>query len=622
MEKGSMFNIYDFGAIGDGVTDNAVFIQAAIDACHESGGGNVVIPGGGVFLSGPFCFKSNVNLVVEANAILKASTDESLYTESAFKENRSEGSLWISGFEAHRIGISGRGVIDGQGTQFMVNEEKTHYNYRIENNVDMRPHLLTLIGCHSITIKDVTFKNAAYWCIHPVGCEDVLITGVRILNSLKVRNCDGIDPDHCRNVRISNCYIESADDCICPKTRREYEEYGPTENMTVTGCTLVSTSCAIKLGSENVSGIRNIVFSSIVINASNRALGIQNRDEGVIENIQFNNIIIESRLFADVWWGKAEPISVTAFKRPKGALARFARGETEGRIGPVRNIGFHNINATSENGIYVCGCPESRPSNIFFDNVSITLSKTTHYQGGMYDRRPCNVEGIVREKTAGFFIQEADDVRIRDCRVVWGENQPAYYGEALKQRAVVGLEISGFQERNKKRTSKQKPVLFFDCGDTLIDEGTEVKDEHGISLDAELIPGGDVLIRTLAERGYTMALVADGYTDTFKNLLGKYGLYDYFSAYAISQEVGVCKPDPRMFLKVLDDLQISEEGRDNVWMIGNNLARDIKGANRLGLVSVWLDWAPRRSKIPADQWEIPNHTVKTPLEIIDLLDLL
>lgn len=446
-----MFNIRDFGALGDGLTNNDKAIQAAVDACHESGGGDVLIPGGGVFLSGPFRFRSNVNLVVEAGAVLRADTDESLYTESAFKENRSEGSLWISGFEAHRIGISGRGIIDGQGTAFMVNEEKTHYDYKIENDVDMRPHLLTLIGCHNITIRDVTFRNAAYWCIHPVGCEDVLISGVRILNSLKVRNCDGIDPDHCRNVRISDCRIESADDCICLKTRREYAEYGPTENITVTGCTLVSTSCAVKLGSENVSGIRNIVFSSIVISASNRALGIQNRDEGVIENIQFNNIIIESRLFADVWWGKSEPISVTAFKRPGDALVRFAPNETEGRVGPVRNIGFHDITASGENGIYVCGCADSRPENIFFDNVSIRLSKTTRYPGGMYDRRPCIGEGIVREKTAGFFIQEADDVRIRHCRVVWGDNQPEYFGEALKQREVDGLEISGFQEKNRKR---------------------------------------------------------------------------------------------------------------------------------------------------------------------------
>ncbi len=165
-----------------------------------------------------------------------------------------------------------------------------------------------------------------------------------------------------------------------------------------------------------------------------------------------------------------------------------------------------------------------------------------------------------------------------------------------------------------------KPILFFDCGDTLIDEGTEVKDSRGISVDGELIPGGDELIRTLAERGYTMALVADGFVDTFKNLLGKFDLYKYFSAYAISETVGADKPDRRMFDKALADLSLTERDAENVWMIGNNLERDIKGANKLGMTTVWLDWAPRRSKIPADKWEEPDYTIKTPLELLQVLE--
>lgn len=164
-----------------------------------------------------------------------------------------------------------------------------------------------------------------------------------------------------------------------------------------------------------------------------------------------------------------------------------------------------------------------------------------------------------------------------------------------------------------------KPILFFDCGDTIIDEGTEIKDERGVSLDADLIPGGDELIRTLAEQGYVMALVADGYVDTFRNLLGKYDLYELFSAYSISEVVGVCKPDARMFNTAVDQLGINDVPAQDIWMIGNNLARDIRGANQLGFVSVWLDWAPRRSKTPADSLEVPDHTIHEPLELLDLL---
>ena len=184
------YNIADFGAVGDGETDNALAIQNAIDTCNAVGGGRVLVPAGGAFRAGPFELKSYVELHVQASASLVASTDETLYVETPFR-NRSEGGMWIKAVDAERISITGTGTIDGQGTEFMVDEEPTHYNYKLEDGIDNRPHLLTLIGCRQVTIRDVTFANAAYWCIHPAGCQDVLIHGVRVLNSLKVRNCDG-----------------------------------------------------------------------------------------------------------------------------------------------------------------------------------------------------------------------------------------------------------------------------------------------------------------------------------------------------------------------------------------------------------------------------------------------
>ncbi len=438
------FFITDFGAVGDGKTDNAAVIQGTIDACHANGGGRVIIPTGGVFTSGPFQLKSYVDLYLEPNAVLRASTDESLYTESPF-QNQAEGSMWISAREVHHISITGTGVIDGRGTDFMESEEPTHYNYKFVDGIDRCPHLLTLIGCNNVTIREVTFANAAYWCVHTAGCQDVLIQGVRVLNSLKVRNCDGMDIDHCRNVRISNCYIESADDCICLKNRRDYAAYGPCENIAITGCILTSTSCALKLGSENMDAMRNIVVDTCVIHASNRGLGIQNRDEGCIENVLFSNIIIESRLFADVWWGKAEPIYITAFRRAPGTAYRFPEGKSEGTIGKVRNIRFQNILCSSENGVYIAGCPESRIEEVVLENVRVAIEKTTSYPGGLYDRRPCDVEGIIRHPTAGFFVTRADDIVLRNCRVVWGANPPDYYGRALEACEVSGLEVQNFK---------------------------------------------------------------------------------------------------------------------------------------------------------------------------------
>ncbi len=162
-------------------------------------------------------------------------------------------------------------------------------------------------------------------------------------------------------------------------------------------------------------------------------------------------------------------------------------------------------------------------------------------------------------------------------------------------------------------------AVLLDCGDTLVDEGTEVKTVEGVSLRAELIPGAAELMHALKAGGYPLALVADGPAATFPNNLGPYGLYDLFDVYAISAEVGCEKPERDIFLAALDALRIPAGEYGAVVMVGNNLERDIAGANVLGLISVWLDWAPRRPKIPATELEQPDFTIKTPLGLLDVL---
>ncbi len=162
-------------------------------------------------------------------------------------------------------------------------------------------------------------------------------------------------------------------------------------------------------------------------------------------------------------------------------------------------------------------------------------------------------------------------------------------------------------------------AILFDSGDTIVDEGTEIKDEYLVVQEASLIPGAAETVQALKALGYPLALVADGPVGTFTNVLGHYKLLPLFDALAISGQVGVEKPDPRMFHCALDQLAIPREAYGQVLMVGNNLERDIKGANQLGLVSVWLDWAPRRSKIPADESEQPCYTIKKPLDLLGLV---
>jgi Glycosyl hydrolases family 28 len=443
-----VYDVKKYGAKGDGKTNDAVAIQKAIDACSKTGG-RVLFSAPFTFLSGPITVKSGIDLHLEAGAKLLASPDEKLYTKSAFRSNPGEGTIWIGGENVENFSISGTGEIDGNGISFMGEELEDSYVLKPFTVLDPRPHVLTIIGGKNIRIRDVHIGNSAYWTIHLVGCNDVVISGITLLNSLKVRNSDGIDLDHCKNVRISDCYIESGDDCICLKNRREFEEFGACENITVTNCTMTSSSCAIKIGSENMDAIRQVVFNNCIIKNSNRALGIQNRDEGTVSDVIFSNIIIEGRLTTDTWWGKAEPIYITAYRRAKGnhkdANWRFPKGAVEGKVGEIKNIYFSNIQCTGENGVYVSAESKDKIKNIVFDNVSVFIDKTTIHEGGIYDRRPSELEGFVKGSTAGFYFDSAEKIKMQNCSVTWGKNKPDYFTYAVESKNVDSLIINNLE---------------------------------------------------------------------------------------------------------------------------------------------------------------------------------
>ncbi|MCH5236902.1 MAG: glycoside hydrolase family 28 protein [Muribaculaceae bacterium] len=419
--KESDYNVMRFGAKGDGITDDAAAIQKAIDECSENGGGSVIFPSAKTFMSGPIHLRSNVNLHFSPNARLIANPDEGIYSESAFGDNRGEGMMWISGKDIENFSISGTGIIDGNGVAFMGEELDDSYELKPVTDFDPRPHLLTLVNARKVNISDVTICNSAYWTIHLVGCYDVAINHISLLNNLKIRNGDGIDVDHSRKVRITGCFIESGDDCICLKNRREYEEYGSCHDIVVTNCIMTSRSCAVKIGSENMDSIYRVLFDNCIITDSNRGIGIQNRDEGTVSDVTFSNMIVGCHLFSDVWWGKSEPIYVTSYPRAVGnhkdAGWRFPKGAKEGKCGEVSDIRFLNITCKTENGIFLgCDTP-GKVNDLYFDNVILDLVKETDYEGGVYDKRPCVGEGFAQAPVYGILGENVSGITIGNFKV-------------------------------------------------------------------------------------------------------------------------------------------------------------------------------------------------------------
>ena len=165
----------------------------------------------------------------------------------------------------------------------------------------------------------------------------------------------------------------------------------------------------------------------------------------------------------------------------------------------------------------------------------------------------------------------------------------------------------------------KKLIIFTDSGDTIIDEATQVYDGRHIVQEAKFIPEADKVLRQLHEEGYTIALVADGEWDSFQNVYRRTGLDDCFDAWVVSEVVGQQKPAAIMFETAYEKLGLTEADKSRIVMIGNNLKKDVAGANRQGLISVWLDWSPRYfHTVEEPDWQ-PDYTVHTPLELLELI---
>lgn len=162
-------------------------------------------------------------------------------------------------------------------------------------------------------------------------------------------------------------------------------------------------------------------------------------------------------------------------------------------------------------------------------------------------------------------------------------------------------------------------IIFTDSGDTIIDEATQVFDDKGIVTRADFIPGADKVLTDLQKEGYRIALVADGEWDSFQNVYRENGLGYCFEQWIVSEVVGEQKPARSMFDTAMDKMKLTETDKPFIVMIGNNLKKDIAGANRYGITSIWLSWSPRYfHTVEQPDWQ-PDYTVSTPEELKALI---
>ena len=295
------YNALQQGAVGDGRTLNTKSLQSAIDALHEKGGGQLYFPAGR-YLTGSLQLKSNVTLYLEKEAVLLGSTSPYDYpgfsTEKELKVNNDhfdQALIYVEG--AENIDITGEGCIDGQGRELALTIDSLHhtgelvdkhYNtYRKRPNT--RPKLLFMRNCRKVELRKTNFRSGAAWGLSFSLCADLTIDSLHVENRAYWNN-DGIDISDCKEVRISNCFINSADDGICLKS---HNRGAWNDRVSISNCHIISSASAIKFGTESLGGFKNVTIDNIRIKDTFRsAIAIESVDGAEIENVKLENIEI------------------------------------------------------------------------------------------------------------------------------------------------------------------------------------------------------------------------------------------------------------------------------------------------------------------------------------------
>jgi len=385
------FDITSFGAVGDGTTDCTEAINKAITQCSGDGGGKVIVPEG-IYLTGAVHLKSNVNLYVSENAVLKFTTDKSKYLPVVL--TRWEGvecmnySPLIYAYEQENIAVTGKGILDGQGNNdnWWSWKGKKEYGWKnklpnqetdrnklfelADKNIPpeerifgeghfLRPAFFQPYKCKNILIEGVSLKNSPMWFLNPVLCQNISIFNVTV-EGLGPNN-DGCDPECCKDVLIKGCYFNTGDDCIAIKSGRNTDGRRinvPSENLVIQDCIMKEGHGGVVIGSEISGGVRNVFAENCKMDSPNleRAIRIKTNAVrgGIIENIFVRNI--------EIGEVKEAALKINFF---------YEEGENGDFTPVVRNINLENITSKkSKYAVWIKAFEHSPMEKITIENCN------------------------------------------------------------------------------------------------------------------------------------------------------------------------------------------------------------------------------------------------------------